>query len=146
MLQMGHAGDLIEDKMDAVACLCLVEPPAEDEPDNLLLAYIAEKEMKEKQGSQNSYMDTQFLLATSNDCERIFQSLIGIALTTEKSPISPLSLEYFNFFCMQSATYGTSLMLIPLLAKQYDYLVGINKHLQFSELRNVSKRIIFWII
>ena len=93
-LQRGNAITLSREEKRAVAPLLL--DSTERECDDLDELTIVERALKRQKtlhhDASNRYIDTRFLLATSNVCERLF-STIGHVLNDRRSGLTPANLE-----------------------------------------------------
>ncbi len=109
-IQKNRLMELSEDEKKSVQCLSIYrteEKPSKC-PTKLSFATRAIKKRHISVDSSNSYMDTRFILPTSNICERLF-SKAGFALGNRRKSILPSNFELQVFLHMNTIS-GTSVM------------------------------------
>lgn len=98
-LQLNQNSHLTYDEKEALQCLLVNGEHQHDEHDDidpLYLAEIAKKRIDEARGSGHGYMDTRFLVPTSNDSERIFSVAPHVSTDYRKS-MTPVHMELLMF-------------------------------------------------
>ena len=96
-IQSGKSSELTSAELDAVKCLKQTPTgeidPVESEPvDDFSFAARVLKRAKLNFTERYGYMNTRFLLLTSNICERLF-AVTGNTLTNNRKRVLPASLE-----------------------------------------------------
>ncbi len=71
------------------------------------IAERGRKRLKTERNSRDFYIDTRFLLPTSNTCDRLF-SITGNALSDRRLSLSPLHFEEKIFLFRNSDLWGIS--------------------------------------
>lgn len=107
-IQDAHEEGLTSGEREEVASLLLRrEITAEVDSGGTSIVERAAKRLKSNRGGgqESLYVDTRFLLPTSNMCERFF-SIAGYALTNRRKGLLPSNFEAQLFLCVNRDFWG----------------------------------------
>ena len=106
-IQRGNIGGLSVDEKLAVSSLSIQRNVRSERSDDRLSFVHRALKMQELEDESNlsGYMDTRFLVPTSNLCERLF-SRVGYALSDRRRRITPANLEVQLFLHLNSDFWG----------------------------------------